>query len=477
MTLIDGVRTRLDSVWGSENYAALGLLANDSLASMRDRSRNLQMKNPLAASIVDRAVENVVGASGLVLRAATSDKLFNAEANDYWKQITVGTRMDVRNLHSWGKIQRLVFRHTKVDGDVGVVLVDQGFGPQLQIILGSDIETPPDQFNPRIIDGVEYNNIGRPIAFWIRQMDEWGIVSHKRVLARDVIFIHDHFQYNASRGMPTFQGSYTLFDQIAGYLDAVVVAARIGASQAMIAKRKSPSKSLKQLGGRDEDSAGNTRRTQPIQPGTITYLDANDAEDLTAFNPAQPQVQFPDAMRTFARFLGLRFGLTIERVLLDFSKANYSVSRSTALQEIKTSGLEQYDYHARMHGRIWRWAISKGIKSGRIKRNPPPDYLNHEWMPEGRPVVEPSKDAPGQMMQVKLGVESIKNIAAESGYDWEQNIKDNAEAIALMRSLGLPDPLGGSTGTSDAGNGDSTFSDTPIEDDNEKGSEDAQQSA
>lgn len=463
MTLLDGVRTRLDSYWGSENYAALGLLANDSLASMRDRSRNLQMKNPLAASIVDRAVENVIGASGLVLRAATSDKIFNAEANEYWKRITSGTRMDVRNLHSWGKIQRLVYRHCKIDGDVAVVLVDQGFGPQLQIILGSDIETPYGEFNPRIIDGVEFNDIGRPIAFHIRQMDEWGIVSHRRVLARDVIFIHDHFQYNASRGMPTFQGSYTLFDQIAGYLDAVVVAARIGASHAMIANRKNPKKALNRLAGRAEDSAGNTKRTQPIQPGTITYLDADEVESLTAFNPSQPQAQFADAMRTFSRFLGLRWGLTIERVLLDFSQANYSVSRSTALQEIKSSGLEQYDYHARMHSRVWRWTISKGIKSGEIKRTPPQGYLDHEWMPEGRSVVEPSKDAAGQLQQILMGTESAKNIAAESGYDLAQNIKDNAEAHELMRSLGLASPWDQKKPT--AQSGESIFSDKPIGED------------
>ena len=179
-----------------------------------------------------------------------------------------------------------------------------------------------------------------------------------------------------------------------------------------------------------------------------------------AFNPSQPQAQFPDAIRTFARFVGLKFGLTIERVLLDFSGANYSVSRSTSLQEQKTAEIEQDDIYHRLLAKLWRWSISKGVKSGRITVRPPKNMWRHEWMPQGRPLVEPSKDAPGTIALINANLESFKNYCAARGENWEQIAKDNSEAITLYNQLGVAAGLQTPAPATSAGGG--LFSDTPI---------------
>lgn len=435
MTLMDGIRTRLDTVWGGENYAGYGLLdPGTSLVEMRNRSRRLEENNHLASGILDRCVENVIG-TGITLRSTSSSKAWNEEVDAYWGDLVSGVRFDVRRRHTFGQMQRLAYRAVKRDGDVAIVLIDRGFGPELQIVEGHHIETPPERAgDPQVVDGIQFSPWGEIVAIWVREENAWGIPSWRPVQAQDVIFLVNHFRYSASRGLPSFHGGYTLFDQISGYLDAVVVAARIGASQALVAKRKAASALAK--GGKVPDATGRMRRSVPIQPGNVNFVD--DIDDIVAFNPTHPQVQFPDAIRAMARFCGLRFGLTIERVMLDFTKANYSVSRSTALQEQRTAELEQDWLYNSFLLRVRRWAVYKGIKTKRFKSPQPPDFLKHEWMPQGRPLVEASKDAPGLATLIQQNLESVQNVCAERGYDWRKIVSDKAELVRVLQENGLP---------------------------------------
>jgi lambda family phage portal protein len=436
MSYNGGIQTRLSTVGGYERIGLGGLLVADGLDAMRNRSRRLEENNVLAAGVLDRSCENTIGPE-IGLRAATDNKEFNKWITNKYVERAATKLLDVRRMFAFGEMQQLIHRGIERDGDVAIALINRSRGPELQILEGEFIADPMSKDGRRIVDGVELTDYNAPLAYWIKVVDDFGSSTPTRIPARDIIFLHQSTRYNVVRGVPSFHGSYDLFDMIVGYLDAVVIAARIGASNAMIARVKNPQDKIAKLTRANQGPAEpqTMRGAVPIQGGMINFIGLD--ESLESFNPSMPTQSFPDAMRTFARFVGLRFGLTVERVLLDFSKANYSVSRSTALQEQKTAEIKQAKFNAGFFARFWPWFVELTLEQHKYDGPMPANRWKYEWVPPGRPLVEPSKDAPGQIGLIKAGLESVKNLCAEKGMDWELIASDNAEAMKRFRELGL----------------------------------------
>jgi capsid protein len=174
----------------------------------------------------------------------------------------------------------------------------------------------------------------------------------------------------------------------------------------------------------------------------INYLEPG--EEIAGFNPTQPGQNFPDAIAAFARFVGLRFGLTLEQVLLDFSRTNYSSARAARIQAEQTAYQEQDDFAASFFTRVYVWCVAKWMKAGLITVPAPDDWYAMEWIPQGKPWVDPTKEISAAAQAVALGVDARSHIAAERGYDFRELTKVNQEDVALLTAAGLPtDPSGG----------------------------------
>lgn len=429
MSYADSIYTRLDHPWSSEIVGPNGLpyRSGVSFEEMRNRARRLERESSLAYGILDRAVENIIG-TGIDVQPKSDDEEFNKEAGDLWLQWTEGKHADVRRMYSFGQLQRLAKRAELRDGDCGFVLLDrmdQGFNwPELQFVEGDLIKAKTGGYNPNLYEGIEYSTVNAPVAFH---------VNGTRVEARDFVFLHNSVRYNVGRGEPRFHGTYRLFDQLEGHIEAVVVAARIAACQAMIAKRKNPDTKLRQMAraGTTQNTEGLAVAAKPIEPGMINIIDID--EDLVGFTPQQPHQDFKGFVVTVARMLGLKFGLTVERVLLDFSAVNYSGQRATRLQEQAAANPEQWNFDAAFFSRVYPWFISKMINRGRIKRKPPQNAWAYEWIPPALPILEPSAEAGGLQALIAMGVEAPENIATSMGYRWPKllaTLKKNRDELA-----------------------------------------------
>lgn len=447
MSYAQAVHTRIDDQWGVERVGRNNIpLFGNAMRSLRNRARNLERQSVMAFGVLDRCVENVIS-TGIKIRPTSSVPAFNKAIKKLWNDWTKGKRADARRMLTWSQIQQLAYRAVLRDGDVGILLIDDGTGLSIQLIDANSIATPTDRPTRNIRDGVEIDASGRPVAYWVRSIDANSQVKFKRVEARDLIFYHRSPRFDVVRGESAFNGSFRTFENTEGYFEAVVVAARIGASAALIRRRKNRAP----LTAKTE--ANQRPRNVPIEPGMINEIDSDD--ELLAFNPAQPTQQFPEAIRTFCRVIGLKFGLTVQRVLLDFSSTNYSVSRSTALQEQRFAEPEQLNFVESVLRRIYQWFVSKMIKLGLVvddKGKPiaePDNSWEFEWVPPARPLVEPAKDAPGLKMLVDMNVESYRNIAESFGYELDQLMDDNAVDVKKMKELGLYHDENADTSTED----------------------------
>lgn len=415
--------------------------------SNRDRARRLERESALAYGILTRSDENVIG-EGFGVVPKSSDPELNKRLAEQWEAFTDGKWADIRRTYSFGQLQRLAHRHTNRDGDCGFILIDrtdEGVRfPELQFVAGEHIDNPNTGQGDRskIVDGIEYNEVNAPVAYWIRGKD-----GYERVDARDFVFLHTTTRYNVGRGDSKFHGTYRLFDQLEGFIEAVVVAARIGASQAMIAKTAKGNDAARKLGLKlqTQDASGTNVPAKIIEPGMINYIGTD--EDIVPFNPSQPQTTFGPFLVALARLLGVKFGLTVERVLLDFSGASYSVSRSTTIQEMQAAWPAQDDFNHSFLARVYPWFVSKVVALGYVEgytpETLPPDAWRYDWVPPGRPLNDPAKELAGLELAMSLGVGSPEMFATAMGENWDKLKGTIAKNKKELAELGITWPSEG----------------------------------
>ena len=64
-----------------------------------------------------------------------------------------------------------------------------------------------------------------------------------------------------------------------------------------------------------------------------------------------------------------------------------------------------------------------------------------QWQNPGWPWIDPSKDAKGAEMELKMKINTRRRLAAERGLDWDEEIEEYAEENEIMRAKGInPEP-------------------------------------
>jgi capsid protein len=253
-------------------------------------------------------------------------------------------------MYTWGHLQRLLYRAKLRDGDAGVLLTEEKGGdgtwhPRLQLIESEHIDNPYGGYGDKdAIDGVVLNANDSPSAFLLRVFDEDNKETSQRFKARDFIFLTRPTLYSGVRGESAFNGGWSLFDSIIGYLEATVVTARVGACQSLFVKKNSPAAASPACKARPR--AATARPARACRSSRDDQLPGAGRGDRR-LQPDPARQNFPDAIAAFARFVGLRFGLTLEQVLLDFSRTNYSSARAARIQAEQTAYQEQDDFAAR----------------------------------------------------------------------------------------------------------------------------------
>ena len=69
------------------------------------------------------------------------------------------------------------------------------------------------------------------------------------------------------------------------------------------------------------------------------------------------------------------------------------------------------------------------------------EYLEHDWIKSPKKWIDPLKESSANKTALNTGQKTYKEIAAENGRDWKQQIDDNLEVIEYARKKGYD--LGG----------------------------------
>lgn len=451
---LDGMRSggydaggygRLNRAWRAQNQSA-EMQDRFDRDTIRARARDLERNSDLARSIIRAYRRNVVG-RGFELQARTADEKLNEQLESVWKEWCRARNCDVTGQQNFNQILRMAAVRKKVDGGIlfRKCYTGDGILPfKLQALevdeLESSVMAPKNKGN-KVIGGIEFNAYNRPVGFWVRQYSIDGMTMNEAeyIDAKDTIFYFEKERPSQLREMSDLAATIPRIRDTNEFITAVAVKERIAACLAVMIKRMKefmgnglPGRS--QMAGERKDYTG-----KHITPGMLMELNAGD--EVQVINPGNSGNDANAHLKLQMRLMGAGQGLSYEAVSRDMSETNYSSARQASIEDELTFAEEAELLKERLMDEVYETFVISAVLAGLLKIKDfwgrKADYLRHEWVASPKKWIDPLKEANANRIAMETGQKTFKQISAEAGRDWKEQIDDMAEVLEYARQKGV----------------------------------------
>jgi len=459
-------RTRLNAGWltrtESQDISLYG-----ELEDLRNRTRDLNRNDPIAAGATDTLVVNVVK-NGLVPQSRIRSKslgMTDEQAADYQQSAediydkwtpwasSSGT-MDIN------EIQAMAIRQIVESGEFLAVRRALPTVNGRPYFLALDL-IEPDRLGPSYLTpvmsqkqrfGITFDDNGAPIKYQIAKTHpgdmggtplEFTDVPAKDTSGRPLVFhLFPYKRPGQSRGVPFFAPVIDYFKTLSDYIEAELVAARIAACfAAFITSQSDPySMAMGRSGDTLTDATGKGQRVESLEPGMIEYL--KSGETISFAEPKKPGDTFDSFVERLIRLIGTALGLPYELILKDFSKTNYSSARAALIQAYRFFQVWQNFLRKKLCQPLWELLLEEAWLRGEL---PAPGFLEKKfeycrstWILPGWPYVNPLDEVNANENAIKMGIKSRAQVCAEQGDDWEEIAEQIGREKTKFEGLSLP---------------------------------------
>lgn len=438
------------------------------LPSVRGRSRELIANDPIAASIKQTLVDNVVG-TGIRAQSnpdrrvlGVSDATIEAvreAAEERWQTWTCEAEFTGRHdLHS---MMRLGVGQWVECGEVFLVRnvvresVTREFWTCWDVIDPDRVSSPDDtdrldtrNGKNQIRSGVELTSRGVPVAYHIRlghpgdgiyetsRQERWRRISAFDPVGRpNVIHLYQQQRPGQTRGLPVLAPVMGSLDHLARFQEAALIRERVAACfSAFIVK---PEHSV---GLPFEGDGGATQRAIDLEPGQVEQL--LPGEDIRFPNLGGLGQDFEKFVRHTMRQVGAALGLPLELFAKDFSQTNYSSARGAVLEARRVFQQMQRLLIRRVLQPMWDLLFEEAFLRGDLGRLPGASenlrpWSRASWVPPGYGWVDPQKEIAASKAAIEVGVSTLADEAAAQGRDWEEVLEQQAREKQKRTDLGL----------------------------------------
>jgi lambda family phage portal protein len=334
---------RLNGGWSTTALPADWIITRN-LRPLVARSREQCMNNDYAKAFLRMVRQNVVGPNGVVMKVAfkkadgTVDREVSGAVKDSWEDWGHKKTADVAGRLSWRAIQGACAVSAAQDGEFFVRIVtgkDAGpWGFALQVIdpLRVPIDYNVDTYNQKnfIRHGIEFNKYGRAIAYHLTTVDEgeaeyqYAGVGYITVPASEMIHGFRADLVGQKRGLPWMATALFRMRHMAGFEDAAIINARLGASKMGFLQWKE--------GQAPEWEDGDEPNMEfSAEPGEFPILP--DGAELKEWLPQYPSGEFLPVYKTLLRGATAGMGVAYNNLANDLEGVNFSSIRQGTLDE------------------------------------------------------------------------------------------------------------------------------------------------
>jgi len=418
---------------------------------VRARVRDLERNSDMANAMISARVRNTVG-KGITLQAKTDDPDFNAQAEALWKKWCRARNCDVTRSQNFNQMLRMAVRRKMVDG--GIIFLkcytSDGLVPfKLQTLEVDELclsQTTPKKKGNKVISGVEYNSYNRAVGYWFQRYSADGMTVNDPEYydAERVIFYFSKKRPSQVREISDLAPTVSRIRDVNEYMDAVAMKERVAACLSAFITRQNPASGF----GRANAAAADSRDSydgRHLAPGMIFELGAGD--DVKVVSPGNSSGESESFLKTQERLMAAGQGMSYEVVSRDMSQTNYSSARQGLIEDDETFAEEVESLKEVIMDEVYEtFLIScevSGLFGVRDFWENKESYMSHTWVSAPKRWIDPAKEANATKIALDSKQKSFKDVCAENGKDWQEQIDDMAEVAAYAASKGIE--LGGNT--------------------------------
>ncbi len=418
--------------------ASANQLLSASLPQLRAHCRHLERNNPVARGSVEGLLALIVG-TGIGLEPDTGDENTDERIRAVWQDFIADCAAN--GFHDIYYLQGQALREMVTAGEFLWRLVpipemaDEGKIPLAILPLEaewlhdqSNSQGQPDENGIVWISGVGINNLGRPVAYKIRNPEQLG-GEPQTLTSKEIVHGFEHRRALQARGEPWMSPIIEVLQQERDLVDSELKSAVVNSSVSMTITSDIHD-------GLDTEEQGtSTDPAQTLRVGGVARL--YPGEKIDAHDHTRPGQQIANFRKTLRGDQAAAMRIPQRFLDRDVSQANYSSMRADMLDSDRLlAPVREWFGHATI-GRVYRevlpyLALKAGIKTPRAK---------YRLLPDGQPYVDPYKDIQAAAMSIVTGVSTHEAEIAKRGGDykkvWQQIAKERKEAAALGISFDM----------------------------------------
>jgi lambda family phage portal protein len=455
---------RLTQGWSTVSASANSDI-HRSLDAVRARSRKLANDDEYVKKWLAMVTTNVVGPVGFRFQARVYDQpskpdtQANAAIEAAWDKFCKKGVCDVTGRMGMVGLEQLAIKASARDGEFLIQIIRgkaaaNPFGIALQVLdvdrLDTALNKPAEGTTNAIRMGVEVNAYGRPVAYWLKSSHPGDLYQttsgvqgarHVRVPAEDIIheFVADRPEQ--TRGMPWAHAAMLRLNNLGGYEEAAVIAARVGASK--MGFFTTPDGQAEVVSTGTEDGAADGALMMEADAGTFQSLPAG--VEFKSFDPDYPAAMYADFVKANLRGIASGLGVAYHALANDLEGVSFSSIRSGTLEERDAWMLIQEWFSTHFLDRVHQEWLQSALAFGQITMPggaPLPiakldKFSAHIWQARRWDWVNPLQDIEADIAAINAGLKSPQSVAAKLGVDYEDLLLEIKAAADLRKAIGV----------------------------------------
>lgn len=411
-------------------------------ATLRAKARALVQNVPYIAAGLEGLVSYTIG-TGIVSRSTGRHAdAFNAAFTEWQKVCDADGRLN------WGGMQAVADTAMETDGEVLLRLrprrPNDGLPIPLQLQL-LEIDWVDTSRNgtingAEVINGIEYDLLGRPTAYWLwdRHPGDMNLLRSMRsqsvrVPAKNIIHYYNPKRPGQGRGFTRLAPIIARARDLQLYEDAEAARKNLESRSGVVA-----SGDVQLLGDGPAPGEGTTQQTGSLGDlagGAILQVPAG--MQLTVFEPkAAPG--YVDTLKFNLQLIASGMGVPYELLTGDVSQVNFSSARIRRLDFKKTIDAKQWNCTIpNLIEPVCHAAEVAAELAGVIPRATGKfDHSTPKW-----DYVNPEQDIKADMAEISAGMSSISEKLRIRSYNPDAVFKELGQDIEKLKANGLLDVL------------------------------------
>jgi lambda family phage portal protein len=405
-----------------------------ALQTLRAHARDLDRNNAWARNSIRVVCDNTVG-WGIRPKALGNESPNIAEL---WKRWGETTECDADGRLDFYGLQHLMLRTVVKSGEVLVRRrrrrAEDGLTIPLQLqvlepdFLDATRDSPSSDSGGPIIQGVEFDKLGRRSAYWLfSQHPGSGLLgttaaSHP-VPAEDVAHIYRIDRPGQVRGVSWLAAAIVNLKDFDEFEDASLMRAKIAAC--FVAFVTDVDASGSPLGQADAADPS----VESFEPGMIKQL--KPGQEVSFGTP--PTLTDDGFSERTLRRISAAIGVTYEDLTGDYSQVNFSSARMARLAHWSHVNDWRWNMLVPQGCDVaWGWAMEAAMLAGLIESAP-----RAAWTPPPMPMLEPDKEGLALQRLVRVGAKTPDEMVREQGYDPDEHWAEYSASFKKLDQLGI----------------------------------------